>query len=325
MVRVSIVSAYPEGPSNPTAKFMREHFPLGGKWKLVGGEEKPELILFAEAHPPGDPLFFRVLFSKLRRKYSGIAFLYHDADFAAAIMPGVYPSLRFSHFKPTRFRGACYIAQIERNAYISDSVNRERFLASFVGANTHPIRSRIQQLLKSDSRFNIQDTTGRKAWELPLNERDAYHRNYALLISESAFVLCPRGVGPSTYRLFEAMEAGRCPVIISDEWTPPLGPDWTVCSLRIAEADIHLIPKILETRRVEAAALGARAKEAWMQWFSPQTATNTILAQCYAMLPTPARYPWLRMLNHSTCRYTCRSIKHQMRYFLSLMKPKGTT
>ncbi len=36
----------------------------------------------------------------------------------------------------------------------------------------------------------------------------------------------PRGIGASSVRIFEAMRAGRAPVIISDDWiVPPVG-DW---------------------------------------------------------------------------------------------------
>jgi len=48
-------------------------------------------------------------------------------------------------------------------------------------------------------------------------ELQSYKQNYARLIANSKFVLCPQGVGPSSLRLFETLLMGRAPVIISDE------------------------------------------------------------------------------------------------------------
>jgi hypothetical protein len=51
--------------------------------------------------------------------------------------------------------------------------------------------------------------------------RDAFTAESA----ESILDRCPAGIGPATYRLFEAMELGRVPVILSDEWVPRKGLD----------------------------------------------------------------------------------------------------
>ena len=55
-------------------------------------------------------------------------------------------------------------------------------------------------------------------------------------------ILCPRGEGTSSIRLFESLRMGRPPVIISDQWVPPEGPAWDTFSVRIPERRIHTIP-----------------------------------------------------------------------------------
>lgn len=52
---------------------------------------------------------------------------------------------------------------------------------------------------------------------------------YIKLIHDSRFVLCPRGGGPSSRRLYETMAAGRVPVVISPRWIPPFqhAIDWS--------------------------------------------------------------------------------------------------
>jgi hypothetical protein len=100
------------------------------------------------------------------------------------------------------------------------------------------------------------------------------------------FVLCPRGVAPSSYRIFEAMKAGRVPVIIADEWVPPLGPDWTEFSLRVPEAGLLDVPQILESLAARAPEMGVRASQAWERWFSREHAFQTVVTWCLQIMET---------------------------------------
>ena len=50
-------------------------------------------------------------------------------------------------------------------------------------------------------------------------------------------MICPRGWGSSSIRLFEVMEMGRVPVIISDAWVNE-APKWADFSVRVSEADV---------------------------------------------------------------------------------------
>ncbi len=86
----------------------------------------------------------------------------------------------------------------------------------------------------------------------------------------SKFVLCPRGRATVSIRLFETMELGRVPVILSDEWVPPDGPDWPGCSLRVPERRVGGLPALLRSCEPNAEEMGRQARAAWEQWFSPQ-------------------------------------------------------
>jgi len=68
-------------------------------------------------------------------------------------------------------------------------------------------------------------------------------------ILDSKFVLCPRGWFPVTYRLFEVMELGRCPVIISDQWVPIQGIPWDECTIQVPEVDVGNIPEIASSAK----------------------------------------------------------------------------
>ncbi len=48
-----------------------------------------------------------------------------------------------------------------------------------------------------------------------------YDKQYGSVLMDSVFALCPAGTGPNSIRLWEAINAGVIPVIISDNYNPP--------------------------------------------------------------------------------------------------------
>ena len=64
---------------------------------------------------------------------------------------------------------------------------------------------------------------------------------------------------------------GRAPVIISDEWCAPTGPDWEAFSLRIPEQRVEELPAILEHNQSRAEEMGREARNVWLDWFGPET------------------------------------------------------
>lgn len=112
---------------------------------------------------------------------------------------------------------------------------------------------------------------------------ERFHRDFAEMMRKSAFTLCPRGAGTSTFRLFETMKAGRVPVILSDAWVPPEGPAWESFSLVVAERDVMRLPQILEAREPEAATMGGLAREQWESWFSESASFHRIVEWCLSI------------------------------------------
>jgi hypothetical protein len=98
---------------------------------------------------------------------------------------------------------------------------------------------------------------------------DARRRHFAEVVYRSKFVLCPRGHGTSSIRLFETLAAGRVPVIISDDWVAPDGPDWDAISLRWPEeASFAELLARLEELEPHAAEMGARGSFEFAEWFA---------------------------------------------------------
>ena len=92
----------------------------------------------------------------------------------------------------------------------------KRFLASYIGRNTHPIRIFLQQKYRYDRKFFVKNLDSMSS---VISEID--QNKYKKVMSESYFSLCPRGFGPTSFRLYESFELGSVPVYISDEYFLP--------------------------------------------------------------------------------------------------------
>ena len=71
---------------------------------------------------------------------------------------------------------------------------------------------------------------------------------YARSITASKFVLCPRGYGPNSVRMYETLALGRIPIIISDGFKLPLEqqiPYKKFC-IAVDESKLDQIPSIVD-------------------------------------------------------------------------------
>ena len=98
-------------------------------------------------------------------------------------------------------------------------------------------------------------------------------------LAESKMVLCARGGGLSCYRFFEAMSAGRVPVLFADDWELPHSHviDWDKCIIQIEERDAKDTGKILlsglrgNNSDKELSWMGRYARHVWEKYLAPAT------------------------------------------------------
>jgi hypothetical protein len=267
-----------------------------GRHRLVDDADQADIILFAENHAHGDPYCLSIRHHPVYRRFPEKCFIYHDDDNAVAVLRGIYPSIRKRDYLVDRCRSAGYIARIARNDSIRyDPVPRtRRYLYSFFGEANSAVRSSL--LRGSHPHGFVRDTTGTRLWQMePGPKRDLFTVEYAQAILDSQFVLCPAGFGPATYRLFEAMEMGRVPVILSDEWVPPQGPRWDEFSVRIRECRVGEIAAILRNYSDRHEIMGRLARRAWEQWFAKPVCFHRLIELCADIQATPGRpYSTLR-------------------------------
>jgi len=230
-----------------------------------------DLILFVETHSAAGHYFQRVRSHPVFREFSSKSYLFSSADKVIPFLPGVFASIEARWYRSAWTRSGHYVDVREREELRYEDARSPSHLFSFVGATAnHPLRQRIMSLhhpgavlIDATAESAAVERRGRSP-ELQAEWRERFSNG----IHDCAFVLCPRGGGTSSRRIFEAMMLGRVPVIISDGWVPPRGPDWPSFSLRVREDRVDAIPAMLETRAGTATAMGARARSEWLDWFS---------------------------------------------------------
>lgn len=285
---------------------------------LVSDAAQADIIVFAELGAEG--LFVEwVRHHPFVKKYREKCFLFEVADFTPAFLPGLYASLRKTCFDPARTRTGYYL-RIDPNPFIDyrPAPPQWSYLGSFIGTMKHHAVRRALRQLPAD-RFLIEDTTEfaqKVLFHSPEAKSQSFWPHYADAMASAAFALSPRGVGTGSIRLFEAMQLGRCPVILSDDWHYPDRVDWSACSITVPEKDVAALPGLLKDRLDEAAGLGRAARDQWEKYYSPPVRFHWLVEDCLSMR-AQRRFPeafagrlaWLDLLDPDRLRDFMRSKK----------------
>jgi hypothetical protein len=290
-MKIFLTSAYPfSATHNFGPQWLEERSDAGGVALLVDDPARADCILFVENHPGHDPYFFEVLRSPLYSRFKRKCVLYHDADQAVTALPTISPSVERWQLGRGSKRSVHYVARLCENVAINTATPQwtieRRYLCSFVGSSrTHGVRRQLLGTPCADA--ILTDTKDQRAWEMSETQKAQYEAEYLRIAVESHFLLCPRGIGPCTYRLFESMQLGRAPVIIADEWVEIEGIDWNAFSIRIPERDTDRLESILAARRQESLQMGRIARQVWEQHLSPAASLRTLAAAAFAALAKP--------------------------------------
>ncbi|HET6566636.1 MAG TPA: exostosin family protein [Rhodothermales bacterium] len=289
MAKVLLLSAAPEGDGrfpyyarHDLERLLRSASKDKFRWHVL--TEDPgaaDVIIFVErAHGAGANLEY-VSVHPYTMQYREKCFVCNARYKGIPFLPGVYASIeRPGQFKQ-RVRSGHYLEVAEKDHLVCEPATGDHaYLYSFIGAiGTAAVRSRIARL--EHRRGMVVDTTREKPREgEDASEGGRYHLRYVDAVKKSAFVLCPRGIGVSTLRLFETLKMGRAPVIIADQWVPPEGPEWERFSLRIGEDQVHTIPAVLERNEARAKEMGHLARAAWEDWFSEEASFHRVVEWC---------------------------------------------
>jgi hypothetical protein len=328
MASVFLISAAPDEQRNDYNLAAFRTLLAGAKADVSGPHvlsEDPEaadIILFAELLGTG--LHFEgVRRHPLVKRHREKCFMFCSNAFVIPFLPGVYASVG-ERWASGRTKGGFHVSPLQ-NEFSSFTPATEDlpYLFSFIGSTASaPVRKRLASINHPRGFFrDTADEFERALYDrMTLNERRDYHRQFVEVTKASKFVLCPRGLGAATIRLMETMRMGRVPVIISDDWVAPDGPNWEAFSIRVSEDAIADIPRLLDAREAEAVAMGNLARDEWRRWFSDEVAFRRVVDWCLQIrdrrrLPeTIGRLPaYLQLLRPFHLKWALRTVLQKRR------------
>lgn len=260
------------------------------RFTAVDDPSEADLILFTECHEIRSDWRLRAItHSEVARSYPDRIAVYDSRDRPWCSLPGIYVNMPRNAFNSRWQVAGSYWHSDDPAWRVDVEVSQERkYLFSFVGSPTHRCRKAIFALARERSFVErVDGFTFRDSSSYRFDER---RKRFAEVLLESSFVLCPRGAGTSSFRLYEVLAAGRVPVIIADDWVPPQGPDWNSFAIRWPESQIEELPGELQRREGQATDMGLRARRAFETWFASDTAfTNEVDALVALLAHSPRR------------------------------------
>lgn len=219
--------------------------------------------------------------TELLQEFAHKSYTLNYSDSPIAFLPGLYVCL------PRQLSDPCWTRAIP---YPWQSPNKElatfrhqpktpEHLLSFRGNISHPIRQNLLDVMVLYRELGPANQTQR--W---YDHTADEFLDYLQEIVDSHFVLCPRGIGTSTYRLFEVLSLGRVPIIISDDWVPPEGVDWNSCSIRVAEERLFDIPEVVDHYIDRWHEMSAAATTIWRKCFQDSVLADFLFDQLESLL-----------------------------------------
>ncbi len=271
------------------ARFSREH-------EVVDDPAAAEMIVLT-GHFRSRPHI--LLDNPLYRKYTDKCATYDENDHCLPLLPGVYCNAH--HCESSRIGRIFSYAHITRNGVFSNpSVQyrpetEKKYFVSFQGGSTSLVRKRLYRVRFRRPDVLIENTSEYGHWsKVPAADQEERQQRYGETISASHFVLCPRGSGPSSLRLFEVMKSGVAPVLIADAYVRPPGVDWDSFLIRVKERDVSRLEKILEPELASAAERGRLARQAYLENFAEDVEFDRVIDLCARSLrhgpPTEAQF-----------------------------------
>jgi hypothetical protein len=263
-----------------------------GRHRLVDDPDSADLILLMV--PDRVPEWSCV------SKYRAKTFVISTRDLPLYTHQGVYTSAagRTPRFG-SRVRSGAYnlISEPYKNPFVKGAApgtalrSSKKYLFSFIGRDCHPARTRILGMTYRRKDVLVRDSSNFNLWTPSAFDAsgDQAGREFFQVLAASKFGLCPRGVSPNTIRLFECLKLGVVPVVISDGWLRPHGPDWDRFCIFVKESDVGRLEAIVEGYEDRHVEMGEEALRAHEEYFSDRAYFNFLVGSCADI----ARRRWL--------------------------------
>lgn len=298
MARIHLLTAHPDSdpPRTKAAYLSLKENAQADRFKvhhLVDDPESADIILFAEIDV--GRLCQDVIHHPYIKQYREKCFMFSSDWRVIPFLPGVYTALEKKWYDPRRVRAGFYPSCMINPLIDFDPNPTRDLLYSFMGdLQTAKVRQTLAQLHHPRAAFvDTSSESQAVMWKGTDEQRAAFWKRYVDLASRSKFVLCPRGMAASSIRLFEMMAMGRAPVVLSDAWVAPDGPDWESFLIQIPERDALSTPEILEKREADAVEMGLRARKEWERFFAPDLLFHRAVELCLEIKKARRLPEWL--------------------------------
>jgi hypothetical protein len=247
--------------------------------RIVNDPAKADLILLTDAND--DDLFLGLRKNDLVKRFPEKVFTIYEGDFPQRFLPGVYTSMPKSVFNLGRFAvgtySYCYAKHGNTVELLKNKTRTGEIFFSFIGRGRVKVRQRLFNLKFNRADVVIEDSSAFNYFTSHTNHQLDQQLHYLDVCMKSRFMLCPRGQGTSSIRLFDAMQMGIAPVIISDKWVRPDGVDWERFAVFVEEKDIARLPELLAPYDSRWREMGQRAHAAWENRFRLDDEFNFIV------------------------------------------------
>lgn len=155
-----------------------------------------------------------------------------------------------------------------------DCQQTKKHLASFVGSNTHEVRAELAERFGDNPTYHIE----LKKWT-PEVDRFSFEL-HAETSQASRYILAPRGYGPTSFRLYEAIQLGAVPVYITDDFILPWADElnWNEFCVLVDIAEISTLDSTLNgISEVQYQAMVRAGREAYRTHFALPRVVDRLL------------------------------------------------
>lgn len=269
----------PDDPfSQNLCQALRKTLSKSSEIKLSDDPEKADIILFVDSYE--DRQYTFVQGHEYFHKYKKKCFYFSQCDEPVPVLPGIYTNLAAEFHLDGWTDSFCYVDSYRKNPYLKPEPKAEKkYLFSFLGRTSHRVRKRLFDLESSEGDYLVENTDNFDFWAEADDTHRKFQKRYIEIALASKFLLCPRGVGATSYRFFESMEMGIAPVLISDAHVLPSGIDWDQFLIRVPESKAANIASILKGYESEWEERGRLAREAWEQYFDDKDHLKHIVSR----------------------------------------------
>ncbi|MDD5434034.1 MAG: glycosyltransferase, partial [Nitrospira sp.] len=274
-----------ESPEDPDCERFDHYLERGANLFRLTSLQEADIAILPNEWSPDDQNVLRLSQEASRHNKKVVVFYNNDSDRDIDIPDSIIFRTSFyrSRRKPNEFAVPAWSVDfLERyfNGKLNIREKTEKPLISFCGLlDSRNIRSKAVSVMQKSDKLKTNFIIRPQFWGGALNrkmEASRVREEYARNIYEGDYVLCARGAGNFSYRLYETLSMGRIPVFINTDCVLPYDfiIDWKKYCVWVEENEIDSIAEIVSDFHSSISPekfieLQHECRKLWDDWISP--------------------------------------------------------